>query len=232
MICRSDYGDRMRSLGVIPARGGSKGVPRKNLRMLDGETLVARAVRGALAARTLDRVVVSTDDDEIAAAATAAGAHVVRRPPELATDDAPTVAALAHAVAALAVDPAWVVTLEPTSPFRRPATIDRCVRLAEERGAGSVVTVRADTGSFGRLGPDGRFTPLDPTAPRRRQVRQPIYAESGTVWVTRAADVTLKGRVLAEPVYALVVDDEEALDINTEVDLELARVMLTRGDHG
>ncbi len=196
----------MSALGVIPARGGSKGVPRKNVRLVHGEPLVARCVRIALEARTLDRVVVSTDDDEIAGVALSAGAEVVRRPASIAGDDAPTSAALVHAVQALGLSPRWVVTLEPTAPLRRAETIDRCVLMAEERQAGSVVTVRPDTGLFGRLSADGRFLPLDPGAPRRRQERQPLYAESGTVWVTRAAALLKTGEVLVDPVYALVVD--------------------------
>jgi len=219
----------VKTLGVIPARGGSKGIPRKNLRPLGGEPLVARCVRTALEAAALDRVVVSTDDDEIAEVATSAGAEVVRRPAEIAGDDAPTSAALIHAVRALEVAPTWVVTLEPTAPFRRPETIDRCVTLAEERTAGSVVTVRADTASFGTLSPDGRFVPLDLDAPRRRQDRRPLYAESSTVWVTRAPELMATGAVLVEPVYALVVDDEEAVDINSAFDLTLAEAMLGVG---
>lgn len=220
----------MSAVGVIPARGGSKGVPRKNLRLLHGEPLVARCVRTALAAHTLERVVVSTDDDEIADVAASAGAEVVRRPARIACDEAPTSAALIHAVRELGLSPTWVVTLEPTSPLRRAETIDRCVRLAEARAAGSVVTVRADTGSFGKLRTDGRFVPLDPNGPRRRQDRQPLYAESSTVWVTRAAELMASGDVLVEPVYALVVDDEEAVDINTELDLTLAEAILVAGD--
>lgn len=216
----------MRALGVIPARGGSKSVPRKNLRVVGGETLVARAVRGALAARTLDRVVVSTDDDEIAAEAEQAGAEVVRRPAELAQDESPTVDALLHAIEALGVEPRWVVTLEPTAPLRRPETIDRCVELADARDAGSVVAVREDRSSFGRVGADGRFAPLDPHAPRRRQERAPLHAESGVVWVTRTASLLAERVVLAEPVYAVVVDEEEALDVNSELDLRLAELVL------
>jgi CMP-N,N'-diacetyllegionaminic acid synthase len=217
---------RMHAVGIIPARGGSKGVPRKNLRRLAGETLVARAVRVALAAETLDLVVVSTDDDEIAADAEAAGARVVRRPTELARDDSPTEVALLHALEALGEQPEWTVTLEPTAPFRTAATIDRCVRLAADRDAGAVVTVAENRASWGRLGPDGGYALLDPAAPRRRQEREPLYAESGTVWVTRTASLRASRSVLAEPVYAVVVDEEEALDVNSELDLRVAEAML------
>lgn len=216
----------MRALGVIPARGGSKGVPRKNLRAVGGVSLLVRAIQSAQAAAELDAVVVSTDDAEIAEAAAAAGVEVVHRPAELARDDSPTVDALVHAVETLAAEPSWVVTLEPTSPLRRTETIDRCVRLAEERDAGSVVTVAESRSSWGRLDAEGRFRLLVPDAPRRRQDREPIYAESGTVWVTRTASLLAARSVLVEPVYAVVVEEEEALDVNTELDLRIVEAML------
>ena len=216
----------MRALGVIPARGGSKGVPGKNLREVAGVSLVVRAIRSATASAELDRVVVSTDDDAIAEVAEAAGAEVVRRPAELARDDSPTVDALVHALESLAVDPAWVVTLEPTAPLRRAETIDRCVRLAEERSAGSVVTVVESRASWGHVDEEGAFRLLDPSAPRRRQDREPTYAESGTVWVTRTASLLAARAVLVEPIYAVVVDQEEALDVNTELDLKIAEAVL------
>lgn len=219
----------MRSIGIIPARGGSKGVPRKNLRMLGGESLVARCVRCALATTSLEKVVVSTDDDEIATVAIGVGVDVVRRPLELATDDSPTTATLTHVLGTLDATPRWTVTLEPTAPFRRAETVDRCMQLAEERDAGSVVTVRADSSTFGRLDSGGNFAPLVPDAPRSRQLREPVYAESGTVWVTRTAGLLAEGSVLVEPVLAVVVSEREAIDINTELDLTIARSIFETG---
>jgi CMP-N-acetylneuraminic acid synthetase len=213
------------ALGVIPARGGSRSVPRKNLLELGGESLVARAVRIALTVETLDRVVVSTDDDEIAEIARAAGAEVVLRPAELARDDSPTEDALRHAIRELGATSEWTVTLEPTAPFRTAATIGRCVRLAAERDAGSVLTVAESRENWGRVGEDGRYELLDPAAPRRRQGRAPLYAESGTVWVTRTASLLAGSSVLAEPVYAVVVDEKEAIDINSELDFRIAEAI-------
>lgn len=216
----------MTALGVVPARGGSRTVPRKNLIELGGETLVARAVRIALDAETLDRLVVSTDDDEIAAAALAAGVEVVRRPQELARDDSPTEDALRHAIGQHGGDYEWTVTLEPTAPFRTAATIDRCVRLAAERDAGSVLTVAESRENWGRIDGDGRYELLDPAAARRRQAREPLYAESGTVWVTRTASLLAGSSVVAEPAYAVVVDEREAIDINSELDIAIAEALL------
>ena len=133
-----------------------------------------------------------------------------------------------QALEPVGAEPRWGVTLEPTAPFRSAATIDRCVALAERHAAGAVVTVRADRSSFGRLDGDGRFALLDPAAPRRRQEREPLYAEAGVVWVTRGASLVATRSILVEPVFAVVVDEEEALDVNSELDLRIAELILSR----
>ena len=125
-------------LGLIPARGGSKGVPRKNLAQVAGKPLLAWTVEAARAASELTRVVVSTDDDEIAAEA---GVEVLRRPAELAADDAPMLEVVRHAVSELGPD--VVVLLQPTSPLRRAEHVDAAVRLLLESGADAVVSVVA-----------------------------------------------------------------------------------------
>jgi CMP-N-acetylneuraminic acid synthetase len=217
------------ALGVIPARGGSKGVPRKNLRPLCGEPLLVHTVRAALAAERVARTVVSTDSDEIAEVARAAGAEVVRRPAELARDESPTEDALIHVVRTLAeqgeVVPAFVATLEPTSPLRTPALIDACVELAVRSGAGAVITVAETRALLGRL--DGsRFRYLEPGAPRRRQLREPLYRESSTVYVTRTDALLASRSVLAEPLLAVVARPEEALDINTPLEFVIAEAAM------
>lgn len=218
----------MRTLAVIPARGGSKGLPRKNLAPLAGVPLLVHTIRAAQAARSLDRTVVSTDDAEIAAVAREAGAEVVERPAALAGDDSRTEEALTHAVEALGEPrPAIVVTLEPTSPLRTARLIDECVALLEAKGAASVLTVTEDRSVFGRL-EDGRFRHLEPGQPRLRQLREPLYRESSTVYVTRTESLVTGGSVLAEPVYAVVVSPEEAVDVNSELDLLVAEAILRR----
>jgi CMP-N-acetylneuraminic acid synthetase len=218
----------MSALGVVPARGGSKGVPGKNLALVGGEPLVVHTIRAALAAETLDRVICSTDDDEIAAVARAAGAEVVMRPAELARDESPTEDALLHVLDTLEPpEPKYVVTLEPTSPLRTPALIDACVRLARERDADAVITVSETRAVHGRV-EDGLFVPLVPGQPRRRQLRTPLYQESSTVYVTRTAYLRAAHSVVGERVYAHVVPEEEAIDINSELDLDVADALLRR----
>lgn len=225
----------MTVLAVVPARGGSKGVPRKNLALVGGVPLLVYTLRAARAATTVDRLVVSTDDPEIAAVARAEGVEVIDRPSALAADDSPTEDALIHAVELLRErgekTPELVVTLEPTSPLRRPEAIDECVRVARSTGANAVLTVAPSRESWGRL-VDGRFERLRPDEPRRRQLREPLYRESGTVYVTKT-DSLLAGRsVLAEPVHAVVIDDEQALDVNSELDLRIADALVRLRNEG
>ncbi len=147
-------------LAIIPARGGSKGIPRKNLQLLAGRPLLAHTVGGGLAASTVTRVVVSTDDDEIAAVAGALGAEVVHRPAEISGDTAspsrPSLHVLDHLRDTEGYEPELVVFLQATSPIRRPrgtstapstrfskTTPTRCSRLAESTASSGGVLATA-----------------------------------------------------------------------------------------
>lgn len=137
-----------RTLALIPARGGSKGLPRKNLLPLNGKPLIAWTIEQALASRHVDRVVVTTDDEEIAEVSRAFGADVpFLRPPELALDSSPSIDAADHAIAWLRVNDGqefdYTALLEPTSPLRAPGDIDAAIELlaASEDRADGVVSV-------------------------------------------------------------------------------------------
>ncbi len=218
----------MNVLAVVPARGGSRGVPGKNVHPLRGRPLIAYTIEAARRAKRIHRLVVSTDDAAIAEAARSLGAEVVDRPAELASATAPTELALAHAIQTLqrdGFDAGLVVTLEPTSPLRRAATVDRCIELALGAPGGSVMTVVEVTAPLGRL-VDGRFDPLVKGQARRRQDREPFYAECGVAYVT-PADALLAGRsVVGDAPLAVVVPADEATDINTIDDFAIAEGIL------
>ncbi|MEX5216601.1 MAG: acylneuraminate cytidylyltransferase family protein [Nitrospira sp.] len=223
-------------LAVIPARGGSRSIPFKNIKPLAGKPLLAYTIDAAKRSRHLDRCVVSTDHDEIAKVAAAHGAEVIRRPPEYATDEAPTELALLHAVGELrqaGYRPDYVVTLEPTSPLRTAELIDRCIESAMNRiEADCVMTVTETRKCYGRI-LEGRFEYLFPDQPRRRQDRTPLYEESSTVYVTRTGALERHRSVLGVVRYAVVVDDpREAIDINEPLDFILAEAALSRGGLG
>ncbi|WIB12109.1 NTP transferase domain-containing protein [Curtobacterium sp. MCPF17_052] len=168
-----------RVLAVIPARAGSKGIPGKNLRQVAGRTLVARAVRAALAAASVDEVVVSTDGDAIAAEAIAAGARVVRRPADLSGDQASSESALLHALDTVATGhdaPEVLLFLQATSPFIDPADLDRAVARVLDGAADSVLAAaplaRVPLARHrGRLGPRRQ--------PRRRHPPAPAGPRAG-----------------------------------------------------
>ncbi len=222
----------MRLLCVIPARGGSKGVPRKNLRVLAGRPLLAWTVAQALAARPAMDVVVSTDDEEIAQVAREAGALVpFVRPPELARDDTPTEPVVRHAIAAArAADaaPDAVMLLQATSPVRLPGTVSRAIAQLEATGADSLVGVVPQAPFLWTDGPEPSAA-YDVTARPRRQDLTPQtlrYRETGSLYLTRTwvydeLDNRIGGRV-----GLFVMDEVEGVDADTELDLAVAEQQL------
>ena len=209
-------------LGLIPARGGSKGIPRKNLVEVGGKPLLAWTVEAALGATELTRVVVSTDDDEIASAA---GAEVLRRPAELAADDTPMLDVVHHAVTELGPD--VVVLLQPTSPLRRAEHVDACVRLLLESGADAVVSVVEVPHRFR---PDslmdvvgGRVVPRG--SARTRQEKKPVYARNGPAVLARRAD-RIDDDLYGGDVRPFVMDARDSLDVDDSADVELAEALI------
>lgn len=212
----------MRVLAVVPARGGSKGVPRKNIRGLDGEPLIGHTLRTARHVDEIDLLVVSTDDDEIARISSGYDVEVVIRPANLASDTASTEQALLYTLDALEANQQIfdvVLVLEPTSPFRSTDTIRKAIAMVRDRGMDSVLAVRKTFENIGFIH-DGYYLPVVPDAPRRRQLRDPLYIESSTIYATRVDYLRRTGTLVCENWGALVVPELEAVDINTEEDFE------------
>lgn len=219
--------ERRKVLGIIPARGGSKGIPRKNIRMLAGKPLLAYTATAALASRTLARVILSTEDPEIAGIGEALGLGVpFVRPAELAVDSTPMIDVVLHALRSVeregqAYDA--ICILQPTSPLRSAATIDRCVSLLWECDLDSVISVRPVPAEFNPHWvyfetPDGLLQPSMKACaevPCRQQLPN-AYHTDGSVFLTRTQSViehqTLKGgRMLGA-----VSPAHEAVDLDTE----------------
>ena len=222
----------MRILCVVPARGGSKGVPRKNLRLVGGKPLLVWTLEQALSSRPAMDVVVSTDDEEIAEVARAAGALVpFLRPPELARDTTPTEPVVRHAIAAARsadAAPDAVMLLQATSPVRLPGTVSRAVAQLETTGVDSLVGVvpQAPFIWAQSTGPDAAPTAAyDVThRPRRQDLTAATlrYRETGSLYLTRTwvydeLDNRIGGRV-----GLFVMDELEGIDVDTELDLEVA----------
>ena len=225
-------GDR-RVLALIPARGGSKGIPRKNIRLVQGRPLLAFTAEAALASRYVDRVVVSTDDEEIAQAARAAGCDVpFMRPAELASDTAGSVDVAEHALAQL---PGYdvLVLLQPTSPMRTAADIDGACELFAA-GAQSCVSVCAvDEHPYWmyRIGPRARLEPLMPDAcgVSRRQDLPPVYSLNGAIYIVDAQRLLQSRAFVDDDTVAYVMPAARSLDIDTPLQLSTFEQALRTG---
>lgn len=223
-------------LGVIPARGGSKGVPRKNIRPLGGKPLLAWTVEAALASR-LDRVIVSSDDDEIIAVANTYGelAPFVR-PAELATDSAETLPAVQHAVSFVEKTQGTVgtiVLLQPTTPLRRAEDIDAGLEKMRQTECDSVVSV-VEVGGYHPfrmkrvIEGDRLINYIDQGFEdmRPRQALPPVYIREGSLYIARREVVMDRGTLVGEHARAMVVDPEYTVNVDTEADFVRAEQMI------
>jgi N-acylneuraminate cytidylyltransferase/CMP-N,N'-diacetyllegionaminic acid synthase len=216
---------RPSTLGLVPARGGSKSIPLKNLKLLGGRPLIAWALEAIAASGVVDRTLVTTDDERIAEAARAAGADVpFLRPPELAGDDAPTAAAVEHALR-------WLEEHEGAQPEQIAATLE----LMLERGADSAITVvevprnqhpfhvrvRDGNGLLEFADAEAHY------AHPRRQDDPPRWAFGNLYWFRRAAFLA-SGRIEVGRRVGLPVDAPTALDLNDEDDWAIAEAIAAR----
>lgn len=215
----SEHTNERKIVALIPARGGSKGIPRKNVAELGGKPLIAYSIEHSLAASTVDRTIVSTDDDEIAEIARAWGAEVVRRPAEIAGDEASSESALTHALDLLADDgyrPDLVVFLQATSPIREPHAIDEAIRTLDEQRADSLFSASPVHGFVWRRGargpagaePELRSLTYDYRERPRRQDIGDDFLENGSLYVFKPEILErhgnrLGGRIAIYPMPAL-----------------------------
>jgi CMP-N-acetylneuraminic acid synthetase len=217
----------MEIVGLIPARGGSKGIPRKNLAPLAGRPLIVWTIEAARASRTLTRVVVSTDDGEIAAVARDQGVEVLDRPAELAEDETPMLDVIRHALGQLgSVD--VLVVLQPTSPLRRPDHIDQALLvLLEDERRDVVVSVVEVPHRFrpGKLmARDGaRLVPLG-EEPLHRQGPS-LYARNGPAVLALRPD-RLGDDLYGGDVRPYVMDARDSVDVDEAFDLRLAELLI------
>lgn len=219
-------------LAVIPARGGSKGIPGKNIAPLAGRPLLSYTIEAARQSGRVQQVWVSTDCPQIAAIAQREGAGVIERPPELSGDTASTESALMHALdwsEAKGLQPRVILTLPATSPLRTGETIRRCLEQFE-KGLDcydALLTLHEVRDYFWRRAKDGAtFQPLFPGASRRRQEREPLFSENSAVYVTLVAAFRETGFILGQSAQGFVLSPREAVDINLPEDLALAEALL------
>jgi len=229
----------MEILGVVPARGGSKGIPRKNLAVIAGQSLLAWTAAAAHASARLTRVIVSTDDAEIAQAARLLDLEVpFMRPSRLAADDTPILAVFEDLLSRLSdaehYVPDIVVLLQPTSPLRQAHHIDRAVDLLCDSGADSVVSVVRVPHNFNPSSvleeKGGRILPWgDKPTVTRRQDKSTLYARNGPAVVAVREPALKKYKSLyGRDTRPLEMTKEESVDIDESWDLELATWLIQR----
>lgn len=213
----------MKILGIIPARGGSKGIPKKNIKLLGGRPLIAYTIEAALGS-SLDRVIVSTDCPEIAAAASSCGAEVMMRPAELAEDSTPTLPVLQDVLRRAGGSFDAVMTLQPTSPFRTAAHINEAIEIFRaDSEADSLVSVVEVPHAFTPqkiMTFDGRYV-AGSTEVKRRQETEKYYARNGAaIYITRTeklSECVFGGKIL--PYFMKKID---SFDIDDPEDWEIA----------
>jgi CMP-N,N'-diacetyllegionaminic acid synthase len=228
-------------VALIPARGGSKGIPRKNVLPVAGKPLIAWTIAAALRSRKLSRILVSTDDAEIAQVAREYGAEApFLRPPELARDESPVIDTVEHALRwverAAGNLPDYVLLLQPTSPLRTTEDIDGAIDFAYARGAEAVLGVcEASPHPYlaRRIAQDGSLDDfiVVPTRPARRQDFPPAYVLNGAIYLNRVESL-LASRTFQPPgTLAYPMPAERSCDIDTPLDLQIAEMILKNERH-
>ncbi|GAA3828659.1 N-acylneuraminate cytidylyltransferase [Brevibacterium ammoniilyticum] len=214
-------------VAIIPARGGSKGIPLKNLQKVAGVSLLARAINAAKATPSIDRVIVSTDHDGIAAEAIRAGAEVSHRPAEIAGDTATSESAIIHTLGTLDADYGITVFLQCTSPFIDSASIDNAVCRVRDETEDVVFSAVADHSFLWRLGGDGEAVAVghDQSFRPRRQDRPQHYNETGAFYVMRTTGLLEHGHRFFGRVGIEEVPPEHAREIDDMSDLTLVRAI-------
>lgn len=218
-------------IAIIPARGGSKGIPRKNIKLLSGKPLIAYSIEAAKHSPCVSQIIVSTEDEEIAGIAQSGGAEVVLRPLELAQDNTATEPVLEHAVEFLEDKNGykfdWVILLQPTSPFRENDDIEKAWQKLKERNGDSLLSVSIDHSFYWTTNEDGYSLPVNydfQKRPRRQEMEQ--CRENGSIYITRRDILMQRHCRLGGKIVTYVMLPENSTELDTMWDWWLAEKIL------
>ncbi len=219
----------MKNIAIIPARGGSKRLPNKNILLLDGIPLIAHSIVYAQKnADIIDDVFVSTDDEKIKEIAIKYGAKVIDRPMELAGDLDSTVSALKHCLEMINdKEIESVILLQPTNPLRPLNLLEEAFQIYKSNNCDSLFTVSRNQQKFGKI-QNNKFVPFNYKTGQRSQDLEPIYFENGLLYISKA-EAILKDAVITENAFPFEVDHPfSAIDIDTQEDFDYAEYLLKR----
>jgi len=205
--------EKVRFLGIIPARGGSKGIPRKNIKEIAGKPLIAWTIEAAKESKRLDRFVVSTEDPEIASISKKYGTEVIDRPIELATDKSTTLSVLQHVLSKIKADA--VVLLQPTSPIRDKSIIDICIKKFQDVGVDSLAT-----GFVCKFMEYGTYT-------QRRQDLKGFFYDDGNVYVVKS-ELIRSGKLVGKKAGRIETSREENIEIDDDFDFWMVEQILLK----
>jgi len=218
--------------GIIPARGGSKSIPLKNIKLLKGIPLIEYTIQTALKSKLIDKLIVSTDhQDIIKICKKYRDLIIIKRPKILSEDNSSTESCLIHACDEMfKIDsqyPSLVVTLEPTSPLRKLETINHCIKaVLDSNTSDSILCITKTSACFGFINKQNKFEHYIKNQPRRRQDRNTIFVETGNVYVTKYEYLKKHQSVLCNNPMPYEVTFEESIDINELIDFKIAESLL------
>lgn len=226
----------MKIIAIIPARGGSKGVVNKNIRLLAGRPLIYYTIYAAKNSKFINNIIVSTDDEKITEVASAESVTVIKRPAELSSDESPTIDTVLHAIQKCKMEglnPEIVILLQPTSPFRTSSDIDTALELFLKNKCDSIISVVETTHPpYWNMIVDGLFlSPLfDQESLRmRRQDLPKTYLPNGAIYIAYAETLENTHSFYCQKSRPYIMPPERSFDIDSEFDLLFAEAVMKWG---
>lgn len=215
----------MKNIAIIPARGGSKRLPQKNIKLLDGFSLLSFSILFAQAnSEIIDEIYVSTDDGDIKNIALKYGAKVIDRPKDLSGDLEPTVSALKHVLQSIDSEVDNVVLLQATNPIRPKNLLKEAFEIYQKENSNSLFTVSRNHKKFGKI-TDQKFIPYNYKIGQRSQDIEPLYFENGLLYITKAS-LILEDIIISEDAFPFEIDHIFAsVDIDTQEDFDYAEYL-------